>query len=196
MLFDADGVLQGVRAGWLDELTAAGGERGEEFVLAVFAAERSCLTGQDFAAAMQEVLDQFEIDRPLSEVIDPEYWIQVDPAMVAAVSVVRSRGLSCGLATNQQNLRGAHMRGTLYVDGIFDAQFYSWELGFAKPDPDYFRAIVERVDGRPERMLFIDDNAANVEGAREVGLRAELFPAGGGVAALAPLLAAYGIVLA
>jgi len=195
MLFDADGVLQGVRAGWLEELTSAGGDRGEEFVLAVFAAERSCLTGQDFAAAMQEVLGQFDIARPLAEVIDPDYWIQVDPAMVAAVSVVRSRGISCGLATNQQNLRGGHMRGALYVDDIFDAQFYSWELGFAKPDPDYFRAITERVGGRPERMLFIDDNADNVGGAREVGLHAELFPAGGGVAALRPLLAAYGVSL-
>ena len=87
------------------------------------------------------------------------------------------------------------MRGTLYVEDIFDEQFYSWELGVAKPDPGYFRAIVERVDGRPERMLFIDDNAENVEGAREVGLPAELFPAGGGVAALRPLLAAYGISL-
>ena len=195
MLFDADGVLQGVRAGWLEELTSAGGDRGEEFVLAVFAAERSCLTGQDFATAMQEVLRQFDISRPLAEVIDPDYWIQVDPAMVAAVSVVQSRGIACGLATNQQNLRGGHMRGSLYVNDIFDAQFYSWELGFAKPDPDYFRAITERVGGRPERMLFIDDNADNVEGAREVGLPAELFPAGGGVAALRPLLAAYGVTL-
>lgn len=193
VLFDADGVIQTTREGWLEELTAVGGDRGEDFVLAVFAAETACVTGQDFQAAMDAVLQEFAIDRPLSEVIDAAYWIEVDPTMIGAVRGLRDLGLRCGLATNQQNLRGTYMRGSLGFAEVFDEQFYSWELGVAKPDPAYFAAVLDRIDADGDRVLFLDDNADNVEGARTAGLRAELFPRGGGIEALRPILARHGL---
>jgi HAD superfamily hydrolase (TIGR01509 family) len=195
VLFDADGVIQGTRDGWLEDLTAAGGDRGEEFVLAVFAAETACVSGQDFQAAMEQVLRDFEIDRPLSEVIDPAYWIEVDPTMIGAVRGLRDLGLRTGLATNQQNLRGTYMRGSLGFSEVFDEQFYSWELGVAKPEPDYFRAILDRIGVAGGRVLFLDDREDNVAGARTAGLRAELFPRDGGIDALRPILTRHGLAL-
>ena len=188
VLFDADGVMQGTRDGWLEQLTAAGGDRGEEFVQAVFAAEMACVTGQDFESAMNHVLRRFAITARLPEVIDPEYWIEVDPTMIAAVRGLRELGLQCGLATNQQNLRGSYMRGSLGFGEVFDEQFYSWELGVAKPDPAYFEAIIDTIKVSPDRVLFLDDHEPNVAGARTAGLRAELFPRGGGLAALQAIL--------
>ncbi len=195
VLFDADGVIQGLRDGWLDQLTAAGGDRGEEFVLAVFAAESACVTGQDFGATMQRVLRDFEITAPLSEVFDPAYWIEVDPEMISAVRGLRRRGLRCGLATNQQNLRGTYMRGSLGFNEAFDDQFYSWELGVAKPDPGYFELIIDKINTPAERVLFLDDNADNIAGAQSTGLPAELFPRDGGIAALQEILGRYGVRL-
>ena len=195
MLFDADGVLQGPRAGWTEELTAWGGSRAEEFLLAVAAADMSCLTGNDFGAAMREVLLQFEISAPLEDVIDRQFWIEVRQPMLDAVRAVRDLGLRCGLATNQQNLRGTYMRRTLCFETIFDEQFYSFELGFAKPDAGYFQAIMDRIDVSPNRVLFIDDHDGNVAGAREIGIRSELFQRDGGVVALKPILARYGVRL-
>jgi putative hydrolase of the HAD superfamily len=195
VLFDADGVIQGPRPGSMEELTAWGGSRAEEFLLAVAAADVACLTGQDFGAAMQEVLQQFEIDAPFEDVIDRRFWIEVRQPMLAAVREVRDLGLHCGLATNQQNLRGAYMRGSLGFETIFDMQFYSFELGFAKPDTGYFRAIMDRIGVAPDRVLFIDDHEDNVAGACDVGIHGELFPRDGGVAALKPILAQYGVQL-
>jgi putative hydrolase of the HAD superfamily len=195
VLFDADGVLQGARAGWTEELTAWGGSRAEEFLLAVAAADMSCLTGYDFGVAMREVLLQFEISAPLEDVIDRQFWIEVRQPMLDAVRAVRDLGLRCGLATNQQNLRGGYMRRTLGFETIFDEQFYSFELGLAKPDAGYFRAIMDRIDVLPNRVLFIDDHDGNVAGAREIGIQSELFPRDGGVVALKPILARYGVRL-
>ena len=195
MLFDADGVIQGTRAGWMEELTAWGGSRAEEFLLAVAAADVSCLTGADFGAAMRDVLRQFEISAPLEEVLDRHFWIEVRQPMLAAVRAVRDLGLHCGLATNQQNLRGAYMRSSLGFEKIFDEQFYSFEIGFAKPEAGYFRTIMDRIDVAPDRVLFIDDHDGNVAGAREIGIHSELFPRDGGVAALTPILARYGVRL-
>jgi putative hydrolase of the HAD superfamily len=195
VLFDADGVMQRVRDGWLEALTAHGGDQGEEFVLAVFEAERACVTGADFTAAMREVLTRFSITTPLADVLAAQTWIDVDAGMVAAVSDLRRQGFRCGLATNQQSLRGGYMRRCLNFAQAFDEQFYSWELGFAKPDAGYFQAIIEGVQVSPDRVLFLDDREDNVNGARSVGLVAELFPRDGGVAALRPILARQGITL-
>jgi putative hydrolase of the HAD superfamily len=195
VLFDADGVIQGARKGWMDELTAWAGSRTEEFLLAIAAADVACLTGKDFGATMREVLRQFEINAPLEEVIAPHFWIEVRQPMLQAVRAVRDLGLRCGLATNQQNLRGGYMRSSLGLEEIFDEQFYSYELGFAKPEAGYFNAIMARIDVAPNRVLFIDDHEGNVAGAREIGIHSELFPVDGGVAALKPILARYGIRL-
>jgi HAD superfamily hydrolase (TIGR01509 family) len=195
VLFDADGVIQGARKGWMEELTAWAGSRTEEFLLAIAAADVACLTGKDFGAAMREVLRQFEINAPLEEVIDPHFWIEVQQPMLEAVRAVRDLGLRCGLATNQQNLRGGYMRSSLGFEEIFDEQFYSYELGFAKPEAGYFKAIMDRIDVAPDRVLFIDDHEGNVAGAREIGIHSELFPVDGGVTALKPILVEYGIRL-
>lgn len=195
ILFDADGVLQRTRVGAIDELTAAGGERGQEFTLAVFAAELACVTGADFGAAMEGVLRDFGIRKPLHEVIPPDYWIEVDETMLAAVRTLRDRGLRCGLATTQSNLRGEFMRCTPGFADSFDAEFYSYRMGVAKPDGAYFAAVLDRVRVPADRVLFLDDSAANVAGAAEAGLRAELFPRDGGVQALRPILRQHGVRL-
>jgi HAD superfamily hydrolase (TIGR01509 family) len=195
VLFDADGVIQGTRAGWMEELTAWGGSRADEFLLAIAAADIACLTGADFGAAMREVLRQFEINAAIEDVIDRQFWIEVRPPMLDAVRAVRDLGLRCGLATNQQNLRGTYMRSSLGFEKIFDEQFYSFELGFAKPEAGYFQTIMDRIDVAPDRVLFIDDHEGNVAGARELGIHSELFPTDGGVAALTPILARYGVHL-
>jgi HAD superfamily hydrolase (TIGR01509 family) len=195
VLFDADGVIQGARPGWMEELTAWGGSRTEEFLLAIAAADVACLTGKDFGAAMQEVLREFDISAPLEEVIDRHFWIEVRQPMLDAVRAVRDLGLHCGLATNQQNLRGSYMRSSLGFETIFDEQFYSFELGFAKPDKGYFQAIMDRIGVAPDRVLFIDDHEGNVAGACEIGIHGEHFPSDGGVAALTTILARYGVHL-
>jgi FMN phosphatase YigB (HAD superfamily) len=54
---------------------------------------------------------------------------------------------------------------------------------------------MDRISVAPNRVLFIDDHDGNVAGARDLGIHAELFPWDGGVAALTPILARYGIRL-
>ena len=77
--------------------------------------------------------------------------------------------------------------------GWFDQTFYSCDLGLAKPDPAYFRAILAAIDVPASSVLFIDDNEANVAGAASVGLQAELFDLSAGVEALVELLRRYGL---
>jgi FMN phosphatase YigB (HAD superfamily) len=51
----------------------------------------------------------------------------------------------------------------------------SYEIGHAKPSPRSFEIVAERARARPSALLFFDDVAANVEGARRAGFQAEVF---------------------
>lgn len=72
----------------------------------------------------------------------------------------------------------------------FDHHFLSFALGLVKPDRQIFDHVVQTLGVEPGRVLFLDDNLVNVEGARGVGLRAAHVR---GVAAARQALAANGI---
>ena len=52
-------------------------------------------------------------------------------------------------------------------------RFFSHELLAVKPDREIFDRVADRLDAPPDRVLFLDDNLVNVEGAREAGFRSE-----------------------
>ncbi|MFE2270360.1 HAD-IA family hydrolase [Streptomyces lavendulae] len=58
------------------------------------------------------------------------------------------------------------------LDGLADAVVNSSRIGVAKPDPRVYLIAAERVGAPICRCLFIDDTAANVVAAREVGMTA------------------------
>jgi HAD superfamily hydrolase (TIGR01509 family) len=48
-------------------------------------------------------------------------------------------------------------------------------MHLAKPDPEFFRVCLERIGAKPDEAVMTDDNAKNLEGAREVGIDTILF---------------------
>ena len=57
----------------------------------------------------------------------------------------------------------------------FDGHVISGLEGVVKPDPTIFRRLLRRFDLQPSRTLFIDDSAANVDAAAEIGINAVRF---------------------
>jgi glucose-1-phosphatase len=54
----------------------------------------------------------------------------------------------------------------------FHHNFPSYQVGKLKPDADYFEHVLDELDTPAQRVLFIDDNAINVEGAAKLGMHA------------------------
>ncbi len=67
------------------------------------------------------------------------------------------------------------------VAGCFREFFFSFRMKMLKPEKDIFDEVVRRTGFLPEEILFVDDSAANVEGARAAGLNAILFKNGDNV---------------
>jgi len=83
---------------------------------------------------------------------------------------LRAAGYATAICTN--NVREwAGWRLSLPVDE-FDVVVDSCEVGMRKPEPEIFLLTCERLGVAPERTVFCDDFAGNVEGARHAGLEA------------------------
>ena len=63
-------------------------------------------------------------------------------------------------------LERLHGYPSLFRDVVISA-----EVGLIKPDPEIFRVFLSRNGLAAETCLFIDDVAANVDGARSVGMK-------------------------
>ena len=63
----------------------------------------------------------------------------------------------------------------------FDALVLSHEIGVRKPKPAFFAHCQALAHGRPEECVFVDDIAANVAGARELGWRGIVYQANDGL---------------
>jgi epoxide hydrolase-like predicted phosphatase len=55
--------------------------------------------------------------------------------------------------------------------GLFEAPFFSYELGFMKPDSQFYIEALKRKGLKAEETLFIDDNFDNIESAKKVGIK-------------------------
>lgn len=53
-----------------------------------------------------------------------------------------------------------------------DGAIMSFREGIIKPDPKIYQLICERFDIDPKTAVFLDDNVANIEGAKAFGLHA------------------------
>ncbi|MGZ4437697.1 MAG: HAD family hydrolase [Nocardioides sp.] len=197
VLWDADGVLQDLPAGWEASMRPAVGHLVDDvdaFLIEAFAAERPALTGDArWVEVLPTLLERWGIPEAYDDAM--QVWLTIEPVEEthALVRSLRAAGVRCFLATNQDEHRGRYMHETCRYGELFDDTFYSYELRLAKPDPAFFAAVLERVDLPAGDVLFVDDNAANVEAARAVGLRAERWHVSEGTQALHAHLARHGL---
>ena len=63
----------------------------------------------------------------------------------------------------------------LYFLPEMDGGLFSCDVHRVKPDPAFYHLLIDKYDLEPARCVFIDDLAANLEPARELGIRTILF---------------------
>jgi epoxide hydrolase-like predicted phosphatase len=91
-----------------------------------------------------------------------------DDRMIGVVRAARIQGIKTAMVSNTWGIRDS----SPWYDEAFDAVVLSGREGVRKPDPEIFRLAASRVDVPTASCVFVDDLAANVEGARAVGMTA------------------------
>lgn len=90
---------------------------------------------------------------------------------------MRTQGIRCYLATNQEKFRTAYIKNVMFPN-VFDGIFSSCEIGAIKPSKDYFQAILGKLklDGiMTDQIQYFDDNQTNVDAANLLGIQGHLY---------------------
>lgn len=197
-LWDADGVLQRVPEGWEESMRPAIEGRIEDvdaFLGQAFWEERPALRGEAaWLDLLPRMLERWGIGDAYDVVV--RTWLTIEPVTASRelVREVRALGVPSYLASNQDRHRASYMHERLGYADLLDGEFYSCDLGAAKPEEPYFEAVIGRLGLRPDQVLFVDDNVANVAAARSVGLAAETWSYREDVAVLRQHLVSHGLL--
>ncbi|MDA9520086.1 hydrolase [Bradyrhizobium sp. CCBAU 11434] len=99
--------------------------------------------------------------------------MQADCAMLEIVEDLR-RTVDIAILTNNTTLVADHIDTLLpELRPLFGSRIYtSAQFKTANPDPLCYRLCISELEVEPENVLFVDDLAANVAGARQAGLLA------------------------
>ncbi|GAA1748996.1 HAD family hydrolase [Agromyces humatus] len=100
--------------------------------------------------------------------IDHRSWLSVDPGTLRVLDALVAGGTRLALLSNA----GADFAGWLRHGSfapLFERVFVSGELGLVKPEPEIYRHAMAELGIEPADLLFVDNRAENVAGARAVG---------------------------
>jgi putative hydrolase of the HAD superfamily len=176
-LWDADGVLQHLPAGWEASMRPVVEGHIEDvpaFLAEAVELERPALLGEvSWLDVLPGLLERWGLAHLYEDAL--RVWLTIVPQAEVreTVTALRAQGVRCYLATNQTEHRGRYMAENLGYDGLLDGAFWSYELGLAKPDPAFFTTVLDLLGLEADQVLFVDDSLRNVEAARSVGLAAE-----------------------
>ncbi|MBK8175392.1 MAG: HAD family phosphatase [Rhodospirillales bacterium] len=181
VIFDVGGVLINWDPRYLYRTLFDGDDAAMERFLAEVCTpdwNRRLDAGLPFADGVAELIARFPEHAGLIAAYDLRWEEMVPGALSGTIAVVEAlyaAGVRLYALTNFSAEKFPLVRRRFDVFALFDGFVVSGEVGLVKPDPGIYRHLLRRFDLEPASCLFIDDVAANVEGARAVGLRAEPF---------------------
>jgi putative hydrolase of the HAD superfamily len=98
----------------------------------------------------------------------------VRPSMIHLVQDLKQMGCFVGILSDQTDwLEELDLKYHFYR--YFDQVFNSFRLHKSKKDPSWFTEICSVIGFAPQEVLFIDDNADNIQRAAAMGLRTIYF---------------------
>ncbi|MBI2577353.1 MAG: HAD-IA family hydrolase, partial [Candidatus Wildermuthbacteria bacterium] len=88
----------------------------------------------------------------------------------------KAAGVQCYAATNLEKSVVDYLAEEKGLKKLFDGIFSSSSVGYSKSDPKFFETVLALIGNPlPEEVLFWDDSIENVEIARSLGIKAELY---------------------
>ena len=175
VIFDMGGVLLRTldsepRARWERECGLAQGELGELVFNSVIGiqAQLGRLGEDDLWHWVQQRLGLSSDQR---EQIRGDFFAgdRVDRQLVSAIDRLRTV-VTVGLLSNASAGLRSLLVHPLNLASHFDHITISAEEGLMKPDPRIFHIGLQRAGACPNEAMFVDDSAANVRAARQLGM--------------------------
>jgi putative hydrolase of the HAD superfamily len=96
--------------------------------------------------------------------------LRPEPLIAEAVVRARRAGIRVGVITNSWGTAPYGPYAAYQLDQRFDAVVISSQAGLRKPEPAIYRLAAHELAVPMERIVFVDDIAANLQPAHELGM--------------------------
>ena len=81
---------------------------------------------------------------------------------------LKKLGLKTGIFSNANSILRERLRELDLLD-VSDILVISGEIGFQKPHKEAFQVLFEKLELKPEEVVFVDDSPENLRKADEIG---------------------------
>jgi putative hydrolase of the HAD superfamily len=138
-----------------------------------------CKVGKaDIKKILKNYLPSWGWNKSTDEFLD--YWFKFDSnlnqEMLASIKELRSRGIRCYLATNNEKYRTEYFKNVLNFKNIFDGIFSTCNIGYSKSQQKFWQKVHELLENpNKKEVLCWDNDEKNVKAAKDFGFSAELY---------------------
>lgn len=99
----------------------------------------------------------------------PEKLVQEYDYSVDFVKKLKANGYKVYLLSNYGKTNFAYARTNFKFIPYVDGGVISYEVKHIKPEPEIYRALIDKYQFDPKEAVFLDDSLANLEGAKAFG---------------------------
>ncbi len=93
----------------------------------------------------------------------------IDKEMLAFISSLK-HNYKLGLLSNAMDTTRERLDEKYNLSSYFHQSIYSYEVKMAKPSPEIYKVLLNKLDVEPQQTIFIDDLNENIEVAQTLGL--------------------------
>lgn len=178
IIFDADGVLvhrEKYFSELLEEEYGVPLNKSLEFFNGEFV---DCLVGKkDLKKILPKYLKDWGWEKSLEELLT--YWFEReskrDEELMDYIAKLHNKGIKIYIGTNNEKYRTEYLRDKMGLGQIAHKVYGSGHVGYAKPDHNFFKFILDDQGLKKTEVLFWDDDEENVQAAKEFGIKAEVY---------------------
>jgi len=147
----------------------------EIYPLIKIALNQARVPGSNSRSAWQPVLDRLN----MSYADFFKYWFSgesLNKELLQYAKELKQKGFKIIILSNNFTERTNNYRN-LYPElfSEIDEQYFSWETGNVKPNPEAYTQIIDKHDFLPSEYLYFDDNEDNLASAKKLGINTHLY---------------------
>jgi len=165
----------------MDELAGRVGVEREKFVSTLWSLrgdyDRGIISAKEYFKTVLASLAVFMDDESIEELIeiDTNSWKNVNAETEALMKEIKAAGYLLGILSNMPLDFLAWAKKNLPVFSLPHAGLYSCEVNLIKPEEAIYRKLLSMLGVKASELVFFDDKAENIAGAKAVGMKAILW---------------------
>lgn len=107
-----------------------------------------------------------------------DYWFNAEKEsseMISLAQEIKQKDVKVIILSNNFKERSNFYNEYPALNQAVDKLYYSWKIGFVKPNPEAWKYVLDANDLKPEECIYFDDQDKNLKAAESLGIKAYMF---------------------